>query len=121
MIAFVGVFAELECSLTLAYNHKYTQCTAHMLAVVSEHIQYLDTQLCPDKSIILSYYAAGGAGENCMPHPSSALYFLLKISRQINKSELHSDLGRWRGSASSERQFGTFGGDLKSHRFRGSI
>lgn len=110
-----GVFflQRLEHTLTLAYHHRRTYCAAHMLAIVREHIQYLDT-LCPDKSIILSYYAASCAGEDCVSHPSSALYFLLKISRQINKSELYTDLNIWRGSASSGRQFRTFSGDLKS-------
>lgn len=90
MIA-ISFLQRLEYTLTLTYNHRHTYCTTHTLAVVSEHIQYLDTQLNPDKSIMLSYYAASGAGENCMPHPSSVLYFLLKIkTRQINKSELYS-------------------------------
>lgn len=101
----------LEYTLTLSYNHKHTYCAAHMLVTVSVHIQRLDTQLCQDKSIILSYYAASDAGENCMPHPSSVLYFLLKINRQINKSEIYSHLRSCRG------EFGaTVQGDLKSHR-----
>lgn len=32
-----------------------------------------------------------------MPHPSSVFYFLLKINRQINKSEIYSHLRSCRG------------------------
>lgn len=106
MIAF-SFLQVLVHTLTLAHDHKHTCCAAHMLALVSQHTQYRDTQLCPDESIILSYYAASGAGENCTPHPSSVLYFLLKISRRINKSELWGCLSSRSGSASSDRQFGT--------------
>ena len=78
----------LEHTPTRAHNHKHANCTVHMLTVVSKHVQYLDTQLCQDKSIMLRYYAVCSAGENCLPHPSSVFYFLLKISTQINKSQL---------------------------------
>lgn len=81
------------CSHTITNMYR----AAHMLVTVSVHIQHLDTQLCQDKSIMLSYYAARDAVENCMPHPSSVLFFRLKINRQINKSETYSHLGVGKG------------------------
>lgn len=75
-----------------------------------------DTQLCQDESIILSYYAASDAGENCMPHPSSVFYFLLKINRQINKPEIYSHLRSCRGELAPADQDALWRFDVSAAR-----
>lgn len=55
-----------------------------MLFIFGVHVQHLDSQLCQDESIMVSYNAASDAEENCMPRPSQVFYFLLK-NKQTNK------------------------------------
>lgn len=92
----------------LEQPQKHIHCTIQMLTVISEHIQYLDMQRCPDKSIPVKYYAAG---EDHRLHPSSMLYFMPYAVLVLHYAKTKTNTSKLKRHLRS--QIRTFGGDFK--------